>query len=229
MLVLGHRGASASHPENTVAAFTGALAEGADGVELDVRRGPGGAMVIRHDPLYADRRPIAGTPLVDRPAGVPLLDEALDALVDAHSVNIEIKNWPDDVDWDPSARLVDGVLELLTARGELDDPRLVVSAFHLPTLDRVHELAPAMATGWLVIDPGDPSAYVERTARHGHRAVHPHHLFVSPELVRLAQEAGLAVNTWTVDDPGRIRWLADLGVDAVITNDPARALAALRR
>ena len=43
--------------------------------------------------------------------------------------------------------------------------------------------------------------------------------------MRIAHDAGLAVNTWTCDEPERIRWLADLGVDAVITNVPDVALA----
>ena len=60
-------------------------------------------------------------------------------------------------------------------------------------------------------------------------AVHPHHAFVNEDLVRIAHDAGLAVNTWTVDDPERIRWLADLGVDGIITNVPDVALAALGR
>ncbi len=43
-----------------------------------------------------------------------------------------------------------------------------------------------------------------------------------------AHASGLAVNTWTCDDPERLRWFADLGVDAVVTNDPALAVEALR-
>jgi glycerophosphoryl diester phosphodiesterase len=70
---------------------------------------------------------------------------------------------------------------------------------------------------------------VAEAAAHGHRALHPHHAFVSPRLVAEAHEAGLVVNAWTCDDPERIRWLAEVGIDAVITNVPDVALAALRR
>ena len=63
----------------------------------------------------------------------------------------------------------------------------------------------------------------------GHGALHPHHAFVNPELTAAAHAAGVEVNTWTVDDPERIVWLADTGVDAVITNVPDVALAALGR
>jgi glycerophosphoryl diester phosphodiesterase len=59
-------------------------------------------------------------------------------------------------------------------------------------------------------------------------AIHPHHLSVNAELCRAAHEMGLAVNTWTVDDPDRMEWLAQAGVDAVITNVPDVAVATLR-
>ena len=68
---------------------------------------------------------------------------------------------------------------------------------------------------------------VAAVAERGHRALHPHHAFVDADLVAAAHRAGVELNTWTVDEPDRIRWLADAGVDAVITNAPADALAAL--
>ena len=49
-LVIGHRGASAVAPENTLAAFERALADGADGIELDVRLARDGVPVVVHDP-----------------------------------------------------------------------------------------------------------------------------------------------------------------------------------
>ncbi len=225
MLVLGHRGASAAYPENTLAAFAGALAPGADGVELDVRRTADGALAIRHDAALPDGRLIHETAAADLPSDVPSLAEALDVLAGATIVNVEIKNLPDDADFDPSEAVAEQVVALLRARGELDDGRLLVSCFHVPTIDRVHEQAPALATGWLAIDAGPE--LVERVAAAGHRALHPHHAFVTPELVDAAHASGLALHTWTVDDPDRIRWLAGLGVDSVITNDPATAVAAL--
>ncbi len=229
MLVLGHRGASSAFPENTLSSLRGALEQGADGVELDVRRTRDGALALSHDPTLADGRLVLATARADLPASMPVLAEALDILTRASIVNIEIKNWPDDPDFDATARLADDVVDLLRDRGELDDGRALVSCFHLPTIDRVRELAPGLATGWLVLDASDAPTLIERTAAHGHGAIHPHHVFVNAELVARAHDAGLAVNTWTCDDPDRIVWLAELGVDALVTNDPALALAALAR
>src|SRR6266542_5407411 len=108
-LVLGHRGASAEAPENTLASFRLALAQGADGVELDVRRCATGEVVVVHD---EDLSRVGGAPLrvADSPLGalravdlgawagerfrgerIPLLAEVLEALP-AAIVNVELKS-----------------------------------------------------------------------------------------------------------------------------------------
>lgn len=229
MLVIGHRGASEAHPENTLAAFRGAIDQGADGIELDVRRTADGALAVCHDDTLPDGRVLVEVDSSDLPESMPLLAAVLDVCRPLAVVNIEIKNWPDDKDFDPTERLAVEVVELLRSRGELDDGRSLVSCFHLPTIDRVHELAPGLATAWLLGMVEDPAALVDRVAASGHVAIHPHHAFVDEALVEVAHAAGIAVNTWTCDDPDRIRWLAGVGVDAVVTNVPDVALAALGR
>jgi glycerophosphoryl diester phosphodiesterase len=212
---------------------------GADGVELDVRRTADGRLAVHHDAHLADGRAIVATPGADLPAHVPDLATALDACRGLDVVNVEIKNHPDDVDFDASLAIVEAVVALLATRADAERERLLVSCFHLPSVDRVRELAPELSTAWLVIGPGveaeiPPGAegeklLVERTAAHGHAALHPHHLFVTPELVDAAHLARMAINTWTCDEPDRIAWLADIGVDAIVTNVPDVALAALGR
>ena len=241
--VIGHRGASRAERENTLAAFHAAAAQGADGVELDVRRTADGALAVHHDAHLPDGRAIVSTTWADMPENVPDLAAALDACAGLGTVNVEIKNWPDDVDFDPSLAVVDAVVDVLLARPATERAALLVSCFHLPTVDRVRERAPKLATGWLVVGPGigplgapidtlggnalDDT--VTAVADGGHRALHPHHAFVNSELVDAAHAVGVAVNTWTADDPERIVWLAETGVDGVITNVPDVALAALGR
>ena len=229
MLVIAHRGASADFAENTLDAFSGAIAQEADGVELDVRRTADGRLAVHHDDTLADGRVIVETRFDALPEAVPDLAEVLDACAPLGVVNVEIKNWPEDRDFDATERVAAAVVGLLEVRGELDDERVLVSSFHLPTIDRVHELAPGLATGWLLGLVEGQHDLVARAAGRGHVAVHPHHAFVNEDLVRVAHEAGVAVNTWTCDEPERIRWLAGLGVDAVITNTPAVAREALGR
>ena len=229
MLVIAHRGASSAFPENTEAAFAGAIAQGADGVELDVRRTADGRLALSHDDTLPDGRLVVETGFADLPPDMIDLAHALDVCAPLAVVNTEIKNWPDDKDFDPTDRLAADVVALLAARGELDDGRHLISCFHLPTVDRVHELAPGLATAWLLGLVEDPSALIGKAAARGHVAVHPHHAFVNETFVSHAHAAGLAVNTWTCDEPDRIRWLADLGVDGVVTNVPDVALTALGR
>ncbi len=229
MLVIGHRGASATFPENTLAAFAGAIAQGADGVELDVRRTSDGRLALSHDDTLADGRVVVETAFADLPEHIAELGHALDVCAPLAVVNIEIKNWPDDKDFDPTEQLAADVVALLRTRGELDDGRNLISCFHLPTVDRVHELAPDLPTAWLLGLVEDAGRLIDTAAERGHVAVHPHHDFVNDDFVARAHATGLKVNTWTCDDPDRIRWLADIGADAVVTNVPDVALAAIGR
>lgn len=229
MLVIGHRGASAAYAENTLIAFAGAVAQGADGIELDVRRTSDGGLALSHDDTLPDGTVVVDTAMADLPEPITDLASALEVCRPLAVVNTEIKNWPDDKDFDATEQLAAAVVALLDARGELDDGRNLISCFHLPTVDRVHELAPGLATAWLLGMVPDPAELIDKAAAHGHVAVHPHHAFVNDDFVARAHAVGLKVNTWTCDDPDRIRWLADLGCDAVVTNAPDVALRALGR
>src|SRR5438445_9364775 len=107
--VYAHRGASAAFAENTVEAFRGAAAMGADWVELDVRRTADGALAVHHDARLADGRAIVETLSTELPASVPSLSDALAACAPL-GVNVEIKNWRDDVDFDAEVRIAEPVV-----------------------------------------------------------------------------------------------------------------------
>lgn len=225
-LVIGHRGASADHPENTVEAFVAARTQGADWVELDVRRTLDGALVVHHDPHLGDGRVIAETTSGELPPTLCTLAQALEACAPM-GVNIEIKNDPAEPGFDPTDELATAVLAVAAAAGAGLD--LLVSCFHLPTIETVRRLDPAMPTGYLVLDPRSPLDAVVAAVEGGHAAIHPWNPCVTPEVVEAARVAGVAVNVWTVDDPARIRQLADWGVDGIITNRPALACEVLGR
>lgn len=210
-LILGHRGASARAPENTVEAYRLALEMGADGVELDVRRG----LYLRHDVGPAD-------------PGTATLPEALDVCA-GKLVNVEIKNLPGEADFDATEALSDEVVGLLRDRGWHDD--VLISSFNVATINRVKAIAPDVPTGLLVTIPPDADVAgrtIELARRLGHDAIHPHHLGVTERLVELATAAGLAVHTWTVNDPARMRELAAAGVDSIMTDVPDVAVATVR-
>lgn len=217
--MIAHRGASRAEPENTVAAFERAVAMGADGIELDVRRTGDDRLVVHHDPRLADGRAIRATRSAELPPSVPDLAAALDACTGAF-VNIEIKNAPAEPDHDPSDWVASRVAELLAGRG--GGPRWLISSFRMETVDHVRRVAPAVRTAWLtyLLD----EAAIAATAAAGHDAIHPYHGSVTADGVRAAHAAGLSVNTWTCDEPERMAALVAWGVDGICTNVPDVAL-----
>jgi glycerophosphoryl diester phosphodiesterase len=229
-LVIAHRGASFAFPENTLAAFEGARSLGADWVELDVRRSADAALVVLHDAALPSGALAMNLARSEIDSDVPSLDAALDACA-GMGVNIEIKNHPIDPDHDPSMVVAKGVVAEVQRRAAHDPAvydRVLVSCFDLDTVDAVKALDPAMPTAYLVLDPEGTTA-VALAADRGHRAIHPWNPMVDEALISDAHDAGLLVNTWTVDDPDRIVELAAWGIDGIVTNVPDVARAALKR
>ncbi|HZH75746.1 MAG TPA: glycerophosphodiester phosphodiesterase family protein [Archangium sp.] len=238
MLLLAHRGASADAPENTLAAFQEAVAQGADGVELDAMVCGSGEVVVCHDE-HLER--LAGLPWEVRttswwklqqadvgsrlgfaPARIPLLEEVLDALPSHFLVNIELKC--DHVD---DGGLSHKVAELVTRRGLGE--RVVISSFNPLCLFRTAAAAPSLRRGFL-IDPDKrwgPQAYVMTPLVSSH-SVHPSHEDCTPERVEEWHRQGLRVAVWTVDEPERARALKEMGVSYLITNKPRVVREALR-
>jgi glycerophosphoryl diester phosphodiesterase len=221
--IIAHRGASKAEKENTLSAFRRAGDMASDAVELDVRRTKDGAMAVHHDDHLADGRTIVGLNADELPDHVPMLNEALDAC-DGMWVNIEIKNWPEDADFDETDRLAASVARLLEERNE--DARWVISAFHRPTVEAMRTLAPTVRTAWLTLGVRDED--IDKVARDlansGHIAIHPWDRFLTRKCVDVCHSQGLQVNVWTVDDPDRMRELIEWGVDGIVTNVPDVAL-----
>jgi glycerophosphoryl diester phosphodiesterase len=236
--VLGHRGASADAPENTLAAFRLALAQGADGVELDVRRCASGEAVVLHD---ADARRVAGVPLrVDRASlaelraldvgawkgerfrgeRIPTLGEALEAMPGAY-VNVELKAAGRDL------RLAAAAARAIEAAGAAG--RVIVSSFDYRLLVAFRVAAPRIPVG-LLFDAESPGRAATWLALRllGPSAVHPGRELVTPARAAAWRARALAVNVWTVDDPEDARRLAALGAAAIISNVPGKMVAALR-
>jgi glycerophosphoryl diester phosphodiesterase len=222
---LGHRGAPRVERENTLGAFAAARAAGADGVELDVRRTLDGVLVVHHDPTLPTGEEIVSlshAAVIDRDPDLATLAAALE-LCTGLVVNVEIKNWPTDPDFDPQQTIADDVVAALEGREQI-----VVSSFNLYTLDRVKHLTPSIEVGILSagLAPDVARGWVVDAAERGFDGVHPELAMATPELIGQAHELGLAVRVWTVDDPTDAARLTALGVDAIITNDPAAMVRA---
>jgi glycerophosphoryl diester phosphodiesterase len=213
-LVFAHRGASRAAAENTPEAFRLALALGADGVELDVRRVAGGALVVHHDPLLNGN---AVRQLAD--GSLPTLAVALDASVGG-IVDAELKT-----DGDVPEDVASAFCTFLSDRGARD--RVFASSFDPVALRTVRALRPDLETALVVDARGDVGAAIREAARAGHRALHPEWELVDRALVERARALGLAVRVWTVNDENELRRLARLGVDGLITDVPDVALRVL--
>jgi glycerophosphoryl diester phosphodiesterase len=227
-LVLAHRGASRVAPENTIEAFSRARELGADGVELDVRRTADDVLVVHHDPEIEEFGLIAAHPFAALRAArsdVPTLVEAL-AACRGLLVNVEIKCLP----WEPDADGADRpVVRAVAAAVCAHASDVIVSSFDLDAVDACRAFAPELATAWLTSGQ-DVATASAIAAAHGHPWLHPdcRATLARPEAaLRAAHDHGLRVDVWTVDDPDEIRVLAAAGVDAVVTNVPDVALAAL--
>ncbi|ADO74238.1 glycerophosphodiester phosphodiesterase [Stigmatella aurantiaca] len=239
MLLLAHRGASADAPENTLDAFTEAVKQGADGVELDAMVCGSGEVVVCHDerldrlaglpwevrttPYWKLQRADVGTPLGFAPARIPLLEEVVDALPAHFLINIELK-----CDRFNDGGLADKVARFVTQEGLAE--RVVVSSFNPWCLFRLAAAEPSLRRGFLIDPdkPWSPQAYLLNPLVSSH-SVHPFHEACTPERVAEWNAAGLRVAVWTVDDPGRARALEEMGISYLITNRPRVVREGLKR
>jgi glycerophosphoryl diester phosphodiesterase len=227
-LVLAHRGASRAAPENTIEAFALARDLGADGVELDVRRTADDVLVVHHDPAHDGFGVLATRPfaeLRDAHPDIPTLAEAL-AACKGMLVNVEVKclPWEDDADDD-----VRSVMRAVVAAVIADAPDSIISSFDLVAVDACRSFAPELATAWLT-SRQDVASAAATAAEHGHAWLHPDGrsaLAGGASGIAAAHDLGVRVDVWIVDAPDDIRALADAGVDAIVTNVPDIALAAL--
>lgn len=192
-----------------MAAFSAAISEGADGVELDVRATRDGVVVVFHDAdlsrLAADPRLIAEVTRADLPtiggAPIPTLDEALDLVLGAGlEVNVEIK-------WAAAE-----TAERLARRSAVEAGRILVSSFLAESLEPVRALLPSMRVA-LLFDHQGPVLPLTFDG------LHPHHELCTPSRVRRWREAGLFVNAWTVNDPSAVASLVEMGIDGLVTDD----------
>ena len=248
-LRVGHRGAAALAPENTLRAFEAAVAVGVDAIEFDVLDLPGGPLVLAHSDDLHEVSHGAATGLVRERSfdelravapELPTLDDALSWLA-PRDVLLH-------VDLKLTARL-DELVGALVRHGVAE--RTVVSGFHVPSLREIASLAPQVALGRTY--PEDRYGVSRRRAlrpvirastvalrralarrvpamleRAGAAALMLHHAVVSRAAVERAHASGAAVWAWTVDDPAEVTRVVAAGVDAVITNDPAMLAATLR-
>lgn len=230
MLIFGHRGTCVDVRPNTIEAFERAVGQGADGVELDVRRTRDDALIIYHD----DRSAPDAIPFVELDLSeiktttpwVPTLDEAWTSLGPAALLNIEIKNIYGQADYDPAHRVAKAVVRWLAGHDTGD--RVLVSSFNTQTLDVVRTLGPEIRTGLLSMSWLDPMVAIRQARDGGHVSSNLALIRMLDGADKIVEAAGdLAVLVWTVNDPAHAIALSECGVAGIFTDDPGLMVEAL--
>jgi glycerophosphoryl diester phosphodiesterase len=250
--LFAHRGASARAPENTLEAFRLAREQGASYLELDVHLSSDGELVVIHDSsvsrttgrrgrvenmrLAELRRLDAGFkftldhgrtfPYRGKGHTIPTLSEVLDAFSDMR-ITVELK---------PT---LSGVAERLSEKLKVHraEDRVIVASLHHALLRSFREVAPSVVTSFSKDEVRDflnrlrggdmdgyrpPGAAFQVPEYKGLRRV------VSKPVIDAVHRFGVEVHVWTVNEPVHIARLLEWGVDGIMTDDPARALAKVR-
>jgi glycerophosphoryl diester phosphodiesterase len=244
-LRVAHRGASGYAPENTMEAFSLAIDQGADVIELDVHLTRDDEVVVLHDARVDrttnGRGDVAALTAAEvasldagswfgepwRSARIPTLREVLTRFAGQAWIDIELKAGitmgfaEDPAVTIPLARRV---LEVVEQAGTLE--RVVISGFAATALTWLRTTRPGMATQWAVVST-DITADAAFAARGGFDVISPQAYAASERNVTLAHEAGLAVHIYAGDSEETMARLITLGVDAVKTGRPDRLAAVL--
>lgn len=201
-LLLGHRGARAakSIPENTLASFDQALADGCDGFEFDVRLTADEEAVVCHDPKTAGFEISRAT--AKQVSQLPRLRDVLQRYRDSF-LDIELK--------------VKGLERITLDLFLRHKPRrgFVVSSFMPGALKSVRALDSTVPLGLICESKTQLRYWSELPVQY----VILEQELAEPELVRKIKGAGKKVVVWTVNDPAEMLRFAEYGVDGIISDD----------
>lgn len=231
-LILGHRGARAHEPENTLSAFRRALRDGADGVELDVRTTSDGALVVAHDdehhfPSLDRPRRISSLTLGQlrelEPSGtepIPTLRDALHFQAETGCwMNVELKGSVPA----PGYLAHEAAREIEIHGGD----HLILSSFSPLIVWTLGRLLPHIPSALLLEKDQMWSGLLLPLRLLGASGAHPESAMINSALVQRLRTRGAFIGAWTVNDLSEAKRLSALGVDVLIGDDPGALLAAV--
>jgi glycerophosphoryl diester phosphodiesterase len=227
--VVGHRGAMAHAPENSVESFLLAERAGADEIELDVRCTADDVVIVLHDPtldrITADQDAQGLGPVAELSyeqvravrldSGRPVLTLAEAFEATTVTLQVEIKE----------RRCVNALADLMATHPQYAS-RCIFTSFDADALEDLTELAPQVPRGLLVTDyPSDlePEEVMALLARTGSSLFHCGWQGLTRGIVRWMHEAGVGVRCWQLRTLGHMRLAVDLGLDGITSDDPGLA------
>jgi glycerophosphoryl diester phosphodiesterase len=249
-LIIAHRGASALAPENTLAAFARALTDGAEGIEFDVRLAGDGVPVVFHDfslqrigrcagnvsdftakelqnfdagtwfnlknPHRADEKFSAET--------IPTFVELLDFLNDYKGVlYLELKCAESE-----TISLTETVCKIIRESRFL--PQVKLNSFNLRAVAHARKTFPEITTVAL-FEPKFQTLLrgklnlIEKAEAYFADELSLHYSLATKKMIARAKAKNFPVTIWTADNPAWVKRAINLGLQAIITNNPARLLA----
>lgn len=231
MKIYGHRGSMGNYPQNTLLSFKKAIEQGADGIEIDVHLSKDGEVVIIHDEAvdrttngsgYVKDFSLAELKKFDAGQGeqIPTLKELYQLLSGTGlELNIELKTYLIDY-----KGIEEKVLALTKAYGE--GRKVVYSSFHLPSILRVKRLDDSANIAWLLEGMPflpHPADYIQML---GLEALHLSRdmMLSKPEHYK---DVYNRIRVWTVNDEADMDALHKLGVEAIVSDFPDRAVKRL--
>jgi glycerophosphoryl diester phosphodiesterase len=220
-LIIAHRGASTSAPENTIAAFELALEQGADGLELDVRLSADNEVYVIHDDSVERTTNGRGRIsqltsdsindlLIDGHLRVPTLDSIFNEIGPATLYNIELKSshWR-------QRPLVEEVLAGVW-RHDFEE-KVLLSSFNPLVVHDIRKISNRVIPVALIHSRSFLKHLITPT---GASVDHPEKYLVTKSYISWIKQRGIPVNIWTVDDLMEAEGFLRLGVNGIITNVP---------
>ena len=214
MQIIAHRGASFLEPENTIKAIERAIKMGADYVEVDVRMSKDSQLVIIHDPDVD--RTTDGKGLVNDytlqelknfDAGdgesIPTLDEVISCVKDRVELVIEIK--------EPGTE--GKILEKIN-ENELENT--ILTSFYHKSIKNAVKMNHSINAG--IIFAGQPVDVMQMASNASANIIFPSYKYMNEDMVKQAQNGGISVYPWTIDDPEIFEKFVEMGVDGIVTN-----------
>jgi len=221
---IAHRGASGYEPENTLAAFSRAIALGVDMIELDVHLCRSGELVVIHDDKL--ERTTNGSGSVSRytlqelkklDAGkgesIPLLREAMELIDKRCAINIELKGKG------TALPAVEMAVRATKGKGWSKNDFLL-SSFSREELMAARKADAEIRLGLNISDSGE--GFSSFASDMNLFSIHPAAEMASRELVEAIHDLGMKVLVWTVDDIEQIALMKNIGVDGIFSNYPDR-------
>ena len=227
VLLIGHRGASAIAPENTLKAFQKAIDLKADYVEFDVHQSMDGELIVIHDPNTfrstghkgsIEKMTLAEIKELDAGEGekIPTLDELIQLAKGKIGLQLEIK----------ASGVAQKIVDALR-NSDLIESTIVSSFMHKELLE-VQKIEPKLKLAALIFGVRK-NKQIQSAIDNQFEYIHPQYKFIKKSFIDAAHEKGIKVNAWTVDSRDDMEKLIAMGIDGIITNDIELAKKALNR